>query len=245
LTQLPDLAPFQWLLGVFAAFFVGVAKTGVPGLGIVVVPMMVLAVGDAKLSAAWLLPILCTADVFAIIYWRRHASAKKLFGLAPWVLLGILAGAAALALSETVLRPMIGTIVLIMLLVYLYRQHRPAKSAAGAPAAPYGIAAGFATTVANAAGPVMSLYLLSKRLPKEEFVATGAWFFFFVNLTKIPVYVFHGLFSRQSLAFDAAMVPAVMAGAMAGRWLITRIPARVFELLVVTLAAASTLLLFR
>src|SRR5204862_229888 len=97
----------------------------------------------------------------------------------------------------------------------------------------YGLCTGFATTLANAAGPVMNLYLLSKRLPKEKFVATGAWFFFVVNLVKIPVYASHGLYSWDSLAFDFAMVPMVFGGALAGRWLIHNTPQDVFEVLVI------------
>src|SRR6185436_18151130 len=97
---MPDLAVWQWCVGALAAFFVGVAKTGVPGIGILVVPMMVLAVGDARASAGWLLPVLCMADVFAVVYWRRHAAASRLFSLAPWVLAGLFAGAFALTLPE-------------------------------------------------------------------------------------------------------------------------------------------------
>src|SRR5919197_1046512 len=69
---MPHLALWQWLLGSFCAFLVGLAKTGLPGAGILTIPLMVLAVADARLSAGWLLPILCTADVFAVVYWRRH-----------------------------------------------------------------------------------------------------------------------------------------------------------------------------
>jgi uncharacterized membrane protein YfcA len=242
---MPALAPWQWTLGMICAALIGVAKTGVPGLGILVVPLMVLVVGDARLSAAWLLPVLCIADVFALFYWRRHAAASKLFSLAPWVLVGISAGAAALSLPERVLRPIIGTVVLLMLIAYLYRRARPEAGAGGAHAAPYGIAAGFATTVANAAGPVMNIYLLRKRLPKEEFLAMGAWFFFMVNLSKVPIYSYHGLFSVQSLTFGAMTAPAVFAGSLTGRWLVDRIPPRLFEFLVVSLTAGATILLFR
>jgi uncharacterized membrane protein YfcA len=149
-----------------------------------------------------------------------------------------------LSLPETIVRPLVGCIVFLMLAVYLRRRLRPAMDPS-VPAPPYGIAAGFATTVANAAGPVTSMYFLSMRLPKEEFVATGAWFFFFVNLSKIPLYSWYGLFSPKSLAFDACMIPSVVIGALTGRWLIDRIPAHVFEVLIVILTAASTVLLFR
>ncbi len=245
LSLIPHLSAFQWLLGAVCAFMVGVAKTGVPGVGILAIPLMVLAVGDARQSAGWLLPVLCTADVFAVFYWRRHAAAGRLFSLLPWVVAGMALGAAALSLNERILRPGVGFIVLLMLGAYLRRRLRPDTASRPAHPAPYGVSAGFATTVANAAGPVMNLYLLSKNLPKEEFVATGAWFFFIVNLAKVPIYIWHGLFSAKSLAFDVLMVPAVLAGALTGRWVVNRISPAVFETSVVALTAISTLLLFR
>lgn len=242
---MPELQTWQWLLGALCAFFVGVAKTGVPGLGAMVVPLMVLAIGDARLSAGYLLPVLITADLFAVYYWRKHASAWKLFSLAPWVLIGMAGGALALRLDERYIRPMVAVIVLAMLGVYLYRQHVKKGVSVHSHPVLYGGLAGFATTVANAAGPVMNLYLLSKRLSKEEFIATGAWFFFFVNLTKVPVYLFHGIINRPSLAFDTAMVPAVILGAVAGRWIVNHIPMKVFEALVVALTLISSILLLR
>jgi len=242
---LPALSHTQWILGAFCAFFVGVSKTGVPGLAILVIPLMVLAVGDARQSAGWLLPVLCTADVFAVYYWRRHAAAAKLFSLTPWVMGGMAVGAAALALNERILRPAVGLIVLVMLAVYVrQRVQGESQRVTGHPAA-YGVTAGFATTVANAAGPVMNLYLLNQRLSKEEFIATGAWFFFVINLTKIPIYVYHGLIGLQSLAFNVLMVPAVLLGAVLGRWVVDHIPERLFEAIVVTLTVGSTILLFR
>jgi uncharacterized membrane protein YfcA len=231
------------MLGAFCALAVGIAKTGVPGLGILVVPLMVLAVGDARFAAGWLLPMLCTADIFAVILWRRHAAAGKLFALAPWVAAGMVLGATALALPERILRSVVGVIVLLMVGAYLYRRWRGDDRVPAHPA-PYGVAAGFATTVANAAGPVMSLYLLGKRLSKEEFIATGAWFFFLINLIKVPIYLGHGLISRASLGFDVTLAPMVFVGAATGRWLVDRMSPRVFEVLVVTLTVVSTLLLF-
>ncbi len=232
-------------MGAVCAFLIGVAKTGMPGVGILAIPAMVLMVGDARPSAAWTLPILCTADLFAVYYWRNHAASARLFSLTPWVLAGIVAGAFALSLHERTLRPMVGMIVLVMLLAHLRKQFRPDTWGAGGSPAFYGVSAGFSTTVANAAGPVMNLYLLSQRLPKEEFLATGAWFFFLVNLSKIPIYWWHGLFSARSLGFDLAIAPATVAGAVTGRWLVKRIPQKVFDALVLILTAAAALLLLR
>jgi uncharacterized protein len=241
---MPHLAPWQWLLGIFSAFMIGVAKTGAPGVGTMIAPLMVLTVGDARFATAWTLPVLSTADVFAVAYWRRHAEARQLFSLIPWVLVGIAGGAAALSLDEAAIRKIIGAIIVGMLAIYLWRRFSPTPQVAGNPAF-YGVCTGFASTLANAAGPVMNIYLLSRKLPKEKFVATGAWFFFVVNLLKAPVYAWHGLYSRESLTFDVLMVPAVLAGALAGRWLIRNIDQSMFEVLVIALTAVSCLFLFR
>jgi uncharacterized protein len=246
----PSLTAWQWSLGALCGLFVGMAKTGIPGLGIFVVPLMVIAVGDARQSAGWLLPMLCVADGFAVVAYRRHAQARRLFSLLPWVLIGMVAGALALGAPESLLRRVVGAIVLAMVLLRLSRSGR----AAGFPAAPsatqetaraagYGVVAGFATTVANAAGPVMNLYLLAKRLPKEEFIATGAWFFLFINLAKLPLYVGHGLIHPRSLVFDLLCVPAVIAGALSGRRIAARLPQRTFEVIVLLLTTAAALVL--
>lgn len=241
---MPDLAPWQWALGAVCALLIGMAKTGVPGVATLTVPLMVLTVGDARFAAAWTAPVLITADVFAVAYWRRHTETRALFRLIPWVAVGMAAGAAALSLSEPVLRRTVGFIVLTMLVLNI-AQRRGVNLRAAGSAGFYGIAAGFATTVANAAGPVMNLYLLMQRLPKEQFVATGAWFFFAVNLAKLPIYAAHGLFSRGSLAFDLMMVPPAVCGALGGLWLVHRIPQRTFDILVIVLTMVSSVLLFR
>ena len=203
------------------------------------------------MSAGWLLPVLLTADLFAIVYYRRHAAANRLFALLPWVVIGLGAGAYALGYPEQLLRTLVGCILLGMLILFWLRK-RQSGSLPHAPAAPevwwhagvYGSAAGFATMVANAAGPVMNVYLLSRRLPREEFVATGAWFFFCVNAAKIPVYHYHGLISAKSLAFDLALAPATIAGALLGRRWLHAIPEIWFERVALTLALLGTILLF-
>jgi uncharacterized membrane protein YfcA len=242
--MIPHLAAWQWVLGALTAFLVGVGKTGAPGVATIIVPLMVISVGDARAAAAWTVPILSTADIFAVWYWRRSAEAKTLIKLVPWVVVGMAGGAAALSLSEPIIRKIVASIVLAMLLIGLWRRWRMDKAVEG-HSATYGVVAGFASTVANGAGPVMNLYLLSKRLPKEIFVATGAWFFFVINLAKVPIYAAYHLFSPDSLTFDLMMAPAVVAGAMAGRWVVRNTPQAIFDAAVLVLTAASAALLFR
>ncbi len=245
--------PGRFALAALAGLLIGVAKTGVPGFGILAVPLMVLAVGDARHSAGWLLPLLCLADLFAIAAYRRHADAPRLFGLLPWVLGGIALGAITLAAPERSLRLLVAAIVIVMIALRWLRGRGAGAVEAGPPApaprdrwwqaAGYGVSAGFATTVANAAGPVMNLYLLARRLPKQEFVATGAWFFFVVNLVKLPIYAGHGLIDRRSLLFDLALAPSVVAGALLGRALLQRMPQAIFDKLVMALTVSAAVLL--
>jgi hypothetical protein len=248
----------RFVLAALAGLLTGVAKTGVPGFGIAAVPLMVLAVGDARHAAGWLLPLLCLADLFAIAAYRRHADAPRLLGLLPWVLGGIGLGAITLAAPERALRLLVAGIVIGMIALRWLRGRSAAAATPTAtettapPPAPrdrwwqaagYGVSAGFATTVANAAGPVMNLYLLARRLPKQEFVATGAWFFFVVNLVKLPIYRVHGLIDRRSLMFDAMLAPAVIVGALLGRAVLRRLPQAMFDKLVMLLTACAAVLL--
>jgi uncharacterized membrane protein YfcA len=240
----------RFALAALAGLLTGVAKTGLPGFGILAVPLMVLAVGDARHSAGWLLPLLCLADLFAIATYRRHAQARRLFDLMPWVLGGIALGALTLAAPKRLLRLLVAAIVIFMTALRWVRGRRStAAAASSAPrdrwwqSAAYGVSAGFATTVANAAGPVMNLYLLARRLPKHEFVATGAWFFFVVNLVKLPIYAGYGFIGRRSLLFDLALAPSVVVGALLGRALLHRLPQTAFDRLVMALTVCAAALL--
>lgn len=239
-----QLQTWQWVLGACCALMIGIGKTGAPGVSTLTVPLMVLTVGDARHAAAWTAPLLIVGDIFAVGYWRRHAEARALFSLVPWVAVGMVAGGLALSASDQTVRRVLGVVVLGMLVLSVLRRRNPSAPLPGHSSL-YGVAAGFATTIANAAGPVMSGYLLTRRLPKEQFVATGAWFFFVVNLAKLPIYAANHLFSRASLTYDLAMILPVVLGAVSGLWLVRRISQRSFDGLIIALSAIAALFLFR
>ncbi len=231
------------LLAGTGALFIGLGKSGVPGLGILVVPLMAHAF-PAKDSVGILLPMLIAGDLMAIAIYRRHAQWRKLLGLVPYVVAGMVAAAFVLArVDNASLRPLLGGLILLLLLLELARMrlrldnipHNPLFSAS------IGASAGFATTVGNAAGPIMSLYLLSRELPKREFVGTAAWFFFVVNSAKVPLYAQLGMITGRSLLFNLAMLPLIGLGAYIGMRLLPRIPQRIFNLAVLLLTGLAAL----
>ncbi len=234
--------------GVIAALVVGLSKTALPGAGLVATPILA-TVAQGRLLPGVVLPVLLTADLFAVTWYRRHARWDLLRTLAPGVAVGFAAGAVffvAVGSSARTLDVVIGLVILAMVVIQLVRavRRRPATAAPAHAALAYGATGGFTTFVANAAGPVMNTYLLGLGLGKNELVGTAAWFYFAVNVAKVPLYLALGelsgggrFFTAASLRFDACLVPAVVVGVLVGRQLLHRLRQRLFEVLVLVLSA--------
>jgi uncharacterized membrane protein YfcA len=242
------LTAWQWTLLSLGAFVTGLSKTGVAGLGVLAVALFANAL-EARASTGALLPLLLCADVFGVAFYRKHASWPHLWKLFPWVVGGVVAGYFALGrIGNAEVQRLIGGILLAMVALHLWRQRRPEQSTTLLPhtwwfAAITGVLAGFTTMVANAAGPVMVLYLLAVGLPKLVFVGTGAWFYMLVNAFKVPFSLHLGLITTDSLLTDAVLVLPMFPGALLGPVLLQRMEQRVFETtaLVLTVAAALRL----
>jgi len=104
-----------------------------------------------------------------------------------------------------------------------------------------GLLGGITTMLANAAGPVMTLYFLALGLPKMEFVGTIAWFFFLINLFKIPFSISLGIMKADTVPFTIVVLPAMLAGMFIGRWIVLRLPQRTFEILTIALSVIGGL----
>ena len=104
-----------------------------------------------------------------------------------------------------------------------------------------GLLAGDPTMLANAAGPIFALYALAVALPKFEIVGTSAWFFFIINALKMPFSIALGLIHAQTLLLNLILSPAIVAGVFGGRWIIHRVPQRVFDAFLLAFAAIAAL----
>jgi len=240
-----DIDLTGWIVVALCAMLVGIAKTGIPGIGILVVPMMAMVL-PARKSTGILLGILILADLFAILYHRRNARWSHVIRLLPAAFAGIVAGFFGLKyVDDQQLKPIIGAIVLVMLGVNYWRTRADGEDAPVQAqwwfAAGLGFIAGVTTMMANAAGPIMIIYLLAMRLPKIEFVGTGAWFFFIVNWLKVPLSAKLDLMTIESVKFDLMMLPFIAVGAVAGIFFLKRIPQKAFSTVVQILAVAAVI----
>jgi uncharacterized membrane protein YfcA len=231
------------------AVMVGIAKTGIPGVGILAVPLTALLFPALK-STGILLGILILADLFAIIYHRRNAKWSHVLRLLPAALAGIVVGYFVMKqINDEQLKPIIGVIVLVMLGINYWRTRTKGKDAPIPTqwwfAVGLGFMAGVTTMMANAAGPVMVIYLLAMRLEKIEFVGTQAWFFFVVNWLKVPFSANLKLMTIESVKLDLMMLPFIAVGAVIGIFFLKRIPQKAFAAVVQILAViAAVKLLF-
>jgi uncharacterized membrane protein YfcA len=244
-----QLELWQWAVGALGAFIAGLSKTGIPGLGSLNVALFALAF-PVRESVGTVLVILICADLVAIAAYRRDASWAHLWRLFPWAAVGIIIGYLALGrVSEVEMRRLIGAILLVLTLVQLARSRRPADPGARPTnrlvASLTGVTAGFTTMVANAAGPVMMLYLLAMRLPKITFVGTTAWYFFLLNLFKLPFSASLGLISSATLGVSLALGLVAMLGAYLGRPIVERLNQRTFERIALVMTLAASLLMLR
>lgn len=251
------LSAADLILLALGALLVGFAKTAVGGVGAISVALFA-AVLPARESTGALLPLLIAGDVFALQAYRAHAQWGRLLRLFPSVAVGVVAGAAFVSLvDDDTMRRTIGAVLLGLVLITLWRR-RTGRSDQGAADQPpgagghrwpaalgYGSLAGFTTMVANAGGAVMSLYLLTARLDKLAFLGTAAWFFFLVNVFKVPFSIGLGLMTVDSLTLNAVLVPAVLVGALVGRVVIRRVNQTQFERLVIVFTALSSINLLR
>ncbi|MEV6991628.1 sulfite exporter TauE/SafE family protein [Streptomyces sp. NPDC093228] len=237
-----DISLWGFAALAFAALLVGFSKTAVSGANTVSLAIFA-AVLPARASTGVLLPVLIVGDVLAVLTYRRHAHWPTLWRLFPAVAAGVVLGTLFLVWADdAVVRTSIGAILLLMAAVTVWRRRRADQDvepdsvttrAGRAKARSYGVLGGFTTMVANAGGPVMSMYLLSAGFRKLGFLGTSALFFLIVNVSKVPFSAGLALIDGRSLLLDAALALFVVPGAFLGKWAVNRINQRLFEQLVI------------
>lgn len=223
----------QWVVICLTALCIGMSKTGVQGIMLMMVPLMALVFG-AKESTGVILPMLCMADVIAVAYYKRIADWKVVTRLLPTAILGFFI---AIWVDHLVpsgqFRQLMGWTLMLALVIMFWSEFFGKENRwmhRWWYAALFGLLGGFTTMIGNAAGPVMSIYLLSMRKPKMEYIGINAWFFLVVNLLKVPLQVFvWDNITWQSFSLNLLMLPLIGIGAWAGIHLVRLIPELAFR----------------
>ncbi len=234
------------LLCVLAAGLVtGFSKFSVGGMGLLILPVLMIAM-PAPEALAVLVPMYIATDLMAIAMYRRDISWPVLLALLPPALIGVLLGTWLLgSLDASAFTPLLGGLILSMIALGFWLDHRPTSIMRHPLAANItGLAAGFISMVANAAGPLFSLYLLEQRLSKDAYVSTRAWGFMIINGAKLPMLWTLGLITQDSLTLSIYGLPALVLGASIGYWLLRRLNIAQFKWLIRIMASLAAIKLF-
>ena len=239
-----NLQTLQWVGLCIAGFLIGVSKAGIKGTGLIMIPILAELFGG-KLSSGLVLPMLSMADICAVIYYNRHADWEYIWKLLPAAIIGVLIGIViGDMIPDSAFKMLMGIFILAGLGYMAWREFGKNLSAIPAkwlPSTVFGLMGGITTMIGNAAGPIMNTYLLATKLPKNNFIGTGAWFFLVLNLFKIP---FHILVWKTitwgSIKINFMMFPLILLGLGIGIVLVKYIPEKGFRYFVMAMTALGS-----
>ena len=174
-----------WLAGV-AVMFIGLSKAGFGGgLGMLTTPLCVVAFG-AENAIGILLPLLCAGDAFSLYHYWKKWRIENLKFLLPGIVLGVLIGVKLFGrFSARELNIIIGLLAVGFVAFQLTKEWIFRAEGAFAPnhfvGFPCGVGAGVTSTFAHGAGPVVNVFLMPQRMPKETYVGTTVLVFPWIN----------------------------------------------------------------
>ena len=245
----PDISTTSWVLAYTAAFVIGISKSGIKGIAIIIVTLMALAFG-ARESTGLIVPLLVVGDLFAVFYYNRHTRWSYILKFLPWMVIGLLLGVfIGKDLPETTFKISMVVIILGTVLMMSWWDLRKSKAVPShwAFGGFMGIMAGITTMIGNLAGAFSNVYFLAMRLPKNEFIGTAAWLFLIINVLKLPFHAFvWETITVDSLWINLKLLPGVLLGLFVGVRLVGIIKEGFYRKMILVLTAlGAVLILFR
>lgn len=230
-----------------SAFIIGLSKAGLKGIDMLNITIMTIVFGG-KASTGIVLPLLCVADILAVKYYHRHAQWPHVMKLMPWMIIGILVGVfVGKDLNEAIFRKVMATIIVLTVVIMLVIEFRKSLLIPQNKlfVSGMGLVSGFTTMLGNLAGAFSNIYFLAMRLPKNDFIGTGAWIFLIINLFKLPFQVFYwNNITLTSLLTDLALVPFLILGFWCGIKLVARIKDDLYRQVVIVLTLIGAIFIF-
>ena len=230
-----------------AAFIIGLSKAGLKGIDMMNVTIMAIVFGG-KASTGIILPLLCIADIIAVIYYNRYAQWKYFWKLIPWMITGILIGVyVGKDLNEIIFKRIMAVIIILTITIVIVMEFRkdtvmPENKLF---AASMGLVSGFTTMLGNLAGAFSNLYFLAMRMPKNNFIGTAAWVFLAMNYFKLPFQLFYwNNINSSSLQTDLYLLPALITGFWLGVKIVSRIDDERYRKIVIILTLVGAVFIF-
>ncbi|MDO9373389.1 MAG: sulfite exporter TauE/SafE family protein [Bacteroidota bacterium] len=237
----------NWILILIAAFIIGLSKAGLKGIDMMNVTIMAIVFGG-KASTGIVLPLLCAADILAVMYYNRHAQWPQFRKLIPWMMVGILVGVfVGKDLDESLFRKIMAVIIILTVIIMVGFEFRKSTSVPDNKlfVASTGLAAGFTTMLGNLAGAFANVYFLAMRMPKNDFIGTAAWVFLVINLFKLPFQVIYWKnITLATLQTDLYLLPALLLGFWAGLKIVARIKDDSYRKIVIVLTLLGAIVIF-
>lgn len=238
---------FQWILILLAAFILGLAKAGLKGIDMMNVTIMAIVFGS-KASTGIVLPLLCVADIMAVIYYKRHVQWPQFWKLIPWMMVGILMGVyVGKDLNEALFRKLMALIIIFTVVMMVTMEFRKTNKIPNNKlfVISTGLAAGFTTMLGNLAGAFANIYFLAMRMSKNDFIGTAAWVFLVINLFKLPFQVIYWKnITTATLQTDLFLLPALIAGFWAGLKIVAHIKDDSYRKVVIILTFLGAIVIF-
>jgi uncharacterized membrane protein YfcA len=242
-----EITLIGWLSAGVAAGIVGFSKSGLKGIGVIIVTIMALVFGS-RATTGILLPLLIVGDVLAVIYYRRHVQIGLLFKLLPWMMLGVVIGAViGKDLPEQIFKQGMAVIILFSVgMMYLWDKKKNKTIPSNWWfAGIMGLLAGITTMIGNLAGAFANVFFLAMRLPKNQFIGTTAWLFFIVNLFKMPFHIWSWeTITTETLMIDVKLALCTIVGFFLGVRVIAMIQNDFYRKMILILTAIGALLIF-
>ena len=201
-----------------------------------------------KASTGIVLPLLCVADIMAVIYYNRHAQWSHFWRLIPWMMIGILVGVyVGKDLDEAIFRKLMALIIILTVIIMIYLEVRKTNIMPSNKlfVANMGLISGFTTMLGNLAGAFSNIYFLAMRMPKNDFIGTAAWVFLVINLFKLPFQIFYWKnINVITLQTDLILVPALVIGFFAGLKIVAKIKDDSYRKIVILLTLLGAIVIF-
>ena len=238
---------FNWVLILLGAFIIGLSKAGLKGIDMMNVTIMAIVFGG-KASTGIVLPLLCAADVMAVIYYHRHARWPEFWKLIPWMVIGILIGVfVGKNLNELIFRRIMAVIIILTATLMLLLESRKNIKMPDNKlfAATMGLASGFTTMLGNLGGAFSNIYFLAMRMVKNNFIGTAAWVFLVINYFKLPFQVIYWKnIGLSTIRTDLILLPAMVIGFWAGIKIVAKIKDDSYRKVVIALTLIGAVFIF-